>query len=203
VTKRHLLIAVAAGIAFGAAMRITRHAATPIPSISALGVPWLAVAFAVGALERDRRRAGFAAASALVVAVGTYYFSEWFIESRASFGYALGMGVLWSIGAAVAGACFGALGSAWRTRVGGTLAVALLSGAFAGEALLLLGTWRSDAAQVVLACELALGAALPFLLARRREIAPVLALTVAATLTVFAAEAAVRGAMQAAGWAGA
>jgi hypothetical protein len=86
--------------------------------------------------------------------------------------------------------------------VGSTVAVALLSGAFAGEALLLLGTWHSEAAQVVLGCELALGVALPFVLARRRQVAPALALGVAVTLTVFATEAVVRGAMHAAGWAG-
>jgi hypothetical protein len=199
---RTVLVAIVAGIAFGAVMRLSRHASAPIPKISSLGVPWLAVAFAVGALERNRRRAAVAAGLALVVAVGTYYVSEWFVEGRASFGYAVRMGFLWSLGAALAGACFGALGSAWRARVGSTIAVAMLSGAFAGEALLLLGTWRSDAAQVVLGCELALGAALPFVLARRRQIAPALAMTVAVALTVFATEAAVRGAMHAAGWAG-
>jgi hypothetical protein len=200
---RTVLVAIAAGIVFGAAMRITRHASAPIPKVGSLGVPWLALAFAVGALERDRRRAAAAAAIALVAAVGTYYVSEWFVEGRASFGYALRMGFLWSIGAALAGACFGALGSAWRARVGGPIAVAVLSGAFAGEALLLLGTWHSDAAQIVLGCELALGIALPFVLSRRiRQIAPALALTVAVALTVFATEAAVRGAMHAAGWAG-
>jgi hypothetical protein len=199
---RTVLIAVATGIAFGAAVRITRHASTPIPKIGALGVPWLAVGFAIGALERDRRRAALAAALALVMAVGTYYFSQWFVEARSTFGYALKMGVLWSLGAAVAGACFGMLGSAWRVRMGRPLAVAVLSGAFAGEALLLLATWHSPAAQVVLGCELVSGAALPFLLARGRQIAPALALTVVATLTVVAAEAVVRHVMHGAGWAG-
>jgi hypothetical protein len=199
---RTLLIAVAAGIAFGAAVRISRHASTPIPKIGALGVPWLALGFAMGALERDRRRAALAAAIALVTAVGTYYFSQWFIEGRSTFGYAFRMGVLWSLGAALAGAAFGMLGSAWRARVGSTIAVAVISGAFVGEALLLLGTWRSDAAQVVLGCELVVGVVLPFLLARRRQIAPALALTVVAALSVIATEAAIRSAMHAAGWAG-
>jgi hypothetical protein len=199
---RTVLVAIAAGIAFGAAMRLSRHASAPIPKIGSLGVPWLAVAFAVGALERERRRGAWAAALALVAAVATYYFSEWLVEGRATFGYALRMGVLWSLGAALAGGCFGALGSAWRARVGSTIAVAVISGAFAGEALLLLGTWRSAPAQVVLGCELAVGAALPFLLAGRRRIAPALALTVVVTLSVVATEAAIRGAMHAAGWAG-
>jgi hypothetical protein len=199
---RTVLIAVAAGIAFGAAMRMSRHASAPVPKIGSLGVPWLALAFAVGALERDRRRGAAGAAIALVAAVGAYYFSEWFVEGRASLGYALRMGLLWSLGAALAGVGFGTLGSAWRARVGSIVAVAVLSGAFAGEAVLLLGTWHSAAAQVVLGCELALGIGLPFLLARRREIAPALALSVAVALTLAGGEAVVRGAMHAAGWAG-
>jgi hypothetical protein len=138
-----------------------------------------------------------------VAAVGTYYLLQWYVEGRASLGYALRMGVLWSLAAVACGAAFGALGSAWRARAGGTIAVALLSGAFAGEALLLLTVWHSTAAHVVLGAELALGAALPFVLARRRQIAPALALTAVAALAVFASEAAVRGAMHAAGWAGA
>lgn len=200
---RSLLVAVAAGIAFGAVMRLARHASAPIPKIGGLGVPWLAVAFAVGALERRRSRGAATAAIALVTAVGTYYVIEWSVEGFVTFAYALRMGFLWSLGALLAGASFGALGAAWRARVGSTIAVAVLSGAFAGEALLLLGTWRSDDAQVVLGCELALGVALPFVLARRRQIPPALALTVVVALTVLATEAVVRGAMHAAGWAGA
>jgi hypothetical protein len=197
-----VLIAVAAGIAFGALMRMSRHASTPIPKIGSLGVPWLALAFAVGALERERRRAAGAAAITLASAVGTYYFSEWYVEGRATFGYAVRMGLLWSLGAALAGAGFGILGAAWRARVGSVVAVAVLSGAFAGEAVLLLGTWHSAAAQLVLTCELALGAALPFVLARRREIAPALGLAVVVALTLAGTELAIRGAMHAAGWAG-
>jgi hypothetical protein len=199
---RSLLVAVLAGIAFGAAMRLSRHAATPIPKLGSLGVPWLAVAFAVGVIERPRRRAAAVGAATLIVAVCVYYLSEWLIEGRASLGYALLMGVLWSLGAGLAGAAFGALGAAWRERVGSAPAVAILSGAFVGEALLLLSTWRSGAAQVVLACELGLGIALPLLLARRRELMPALALTAVVALTLAGAELAVRGAMHAAGWAG-
>jgi hypothetical protein len=200
---RSVAVAVAAGIAFGVAMRLSRHASTPIPKVASLGVPWLALAFAVGALELDRRRGAAAAALALVTAVAVYYLSLWRIEGLAGFAYAARMGVLWSLAAAAAGAIFGALGSAWRARVGSTVAVALLSGAFAGEALLLLTTWHSQAAQVVLGAELVLGLALPFLLAHRRQMPVTLALTAATALAVFASEAAVRGAMHAAGWAGA
>jgi hypothetical protein len=200
---RTLLVAVAAGLAFGAVMRITRHLSTPIPKIGSLGVPWLAVAFAVGAFERERRRAAVGAAIALISAVGAYYFSQWYLEGRATFGYAIRMGVLWSLCAAIAGAGFGMLGSAWRARVGSTIAVALISGAFAGEALLLLATWQSAAALAVLGCELVLGISLPFLLARRREIAPALALTVCVAVTLAVSEGIIRHAMHAAGWAGA
>jgi hypothetical protein len=80
--------------------------------------------------------------------------------------------------------------------------VALLSGALAGEAMLLFGEWHNrTTAHVVLASELVLGAALPYLLARPR-LARTVALTAAVAVGVMVAEASVRDAMHAAGWRG-
>ena len=111
------------------------------------------------------------------------------------------MTVGWSAAAALAGASFGMLGAAWRRRRG-AFAAAALSGAFVGEALLLLVTWRSEAAYVVLTCELAVGIALPFALAHGRARGPALALTALLALTLAGTEAVVRVAMHSAGWAG-
>jgi hypothetical protein len=121
------------------------------------------------------------------------------IEGNTSIRYAVAMTVAWSLAAVAVGGIFGRLGAAWRGW-GSTLASAALGGAFVGEALLLLVVWRSDGAYPVLACELAVGIALPFALARRRALA--VPLTLAVALTLATAEAAIRVVMHAAGWAG-
>src|SRR4051812_27238034 len=173
-TARALAIAVAAGTMLGCLEQGLRHASPPIPWLTALGVPWLATAFVVGALVRGRRRAPLAAAAALVVAVATYYLVMYAVVGHTSGGYALRMFVAWSLAAAPAGAAFGLLGAMWRRAEPrrSTLATAAMSGAFAGEALLLLGTWRTHAAQAVLACELMLRAAPPLVLAPPRQPPP-------------------------------
>src|ERR687896_349527 len=61
-------------------------------------------------------------------------------------------------------AVIGWAGDAWRR--GRAIGVALLAGALAGEAMLLLSEWHNRTARYVLAAELALGAVLPYLLAR-------------------------------------
>jgi hypothetical protein len=203
-TTRALAIATASGIALGCLEQGLRHASPPIPWLTALGVPWLATAFAVGAIVRGRRRAPLSAALTLTVAVVTYYLVMWLVVGHTSGAYAMRMAAAWSLAASLAGAGFGFLGAVWRKRARrSTLAAAAISGAFAGEALLLLGTWRSHAAQAVLACELVLGLALPFVLARRGQLAAGLALTVAVALALAGAEAGVREAMRSTGWAGA
>src|SRR4051812_10852539 len=203
-TGRACAIAVAPGVALGCLEQGLRHASPPIPWLTALGVPWLATAFAVGALVRGRRRAPLAGAAALVVAVVTYYLVMRLSVGHTSTGYVLRVGAAWSVAAAAAGAAFGSLGAAWRARAPReTLATAAISGAFAGEAVLLLGTGRAGAAQAVLASELAVGVALPFVLARRRRVAAAVALTAAVALALAGAEAGVREAMRSAGWAGA
>lgn len=198
-TARSVLTVLVAGIALGAAMRLLRYADAPVPRIAALGVPWLATAFVVGALEQEKWRAMRAAAAALVTAVVVYYVLESLIEGHASIRYAVAMTMAWSLAAVAVGAVFGRLGSAWR-QWGSTLASATLGGAFVGEAMLLLVVWRSEGAYAVLGCELAVGLALPFALARRPALAVPLTLVVAVTLAT--AEAAIRAVMHGAGWAG-
>ena len=198
---RSALIAIVAGVALGAAMRGMRYADAPVPRIAALGVPWLAVAFAVGALEREKWLAMRTAAASLVLAVGVYYVLEAPVEGHTSLRYAAAMAVAWSLAAVVVGAVFGRLGAAWR-QWRSTFASAALGGAFVGEAMLLLVVWRTDAAYTVLMCELLVGIALPIALARRRALAHALPLTVAVALAFAAAEATIRVVMHSAGWAG-
>src|SRR3954468_15888323 len=93
---RALAIATASGIALGCLEQGLRHASPPIPWLTALGVPWLATAFAVGALGRGRRRAPLAAARAPVVAVATYYLVMYAVVGHTIPGYALRMVVAWS-----------------------------------------------------------------------------------------------------------
>lgn len=87
-----------------------------------------------------------------------------------------------------------------RVRNAGT---ALVSGALIGEALLLMGEWGSRGGRAVLWCDLAAGAALPFVLARRRGLAVVLAMTCAVAVGSGVAEAGVRDVLCQAGWSGA
>src|SRR3954471_24216795 len=165
---RAALIALGLGVALGFREQSLRHSSPPLPWLTALGVPWLATAFAVGALVRGRRRAPLAGAATLVLAVITYYLVMRLSAGHTTTGYVLKVGTAWSIAAAAAGAAFGTLGAIWRARAPrSTLAIAAISGAFAGEALLLLETWHSRAAQTVLAWELVVGMALPFVLSRR------------------------------------
>ena len=198
---RSALIAIVAGVALGVAMRLMRYADAPVPKIAALGVPWLAVAFAVGALEREKWRAMRTAAASLVTAVGVYYLLESPVEGHTSLRYAAAMTVAWSVAGIAVGAVFGRLGAAWR-QWRSTFASAALGGAFVGEAMLLLVVWRSDAAYAVLMCELVVGIALPLALARRRALALALPMTLAVAIAFAAAEATIRVVMHSAGWAG-
>ncbi len=88
-------------------------------------------------------------------------------------------------------------------RVLAVLVVALLAGAFAGEALVLATEWPRHVAGTVLVAELAVAALLPFLLTRPlRAIPLVLVLTAAATIVMGAATDEIRDAARAAGWRG-
>jgi hypothetical protein len=209
---RAVLLAVAAGLALGIAGQTGPELHPGLRWVVALGVPWLVTAFAAGALLGDRRWAAPAGALALVVGTLAYY------ALRVAFG---GGGLLgqhgfvlrgapmiagWCVAGIGGGALFGYAGAMWRR--GGTFAnlagTALVSGALVGEALLLTQEWSSRGARLVLAAELAAGAALPFLLTRRRAlIVPALALTLLVALAVAVTEDGVRDALRLTGWNGA
>ena len=209
---RAVLLGIALGLVLGAAGQLAPDLDRRLYPVVALGVPWLVTAFAAGALLGERRGGAVAGATALVVGTLAYY------ALRVGFG---GGGLLgehgfalraapvvigWCVAAALGGAFFGLGGALWRR--GGTAAnlfgTALVSGALVGEALLLTQEWTHRGARLVLAAELALGAALPFLLTRRRVlIAPALALTALVALGVAVTEDGVRDALRVVGWNGA
>lgn len=175
--------------------------------VVALGAPWLAVAWLLGALARRPRLGAAAGAVALVGGTAAWYaFTVW-SEGRASLGYAVPVSIGWAAAAAVAGAVFGAGGALWRSgRSDGAraLGAAMLAAPLIGEAVLLETIWDGRAARVVLTAELLIGLAVPFVLVRRPPRALLLCLALTAVLAVIAAgaEDVVRDALREVGWHG-
>ncbi|HEY8582332.1 MAG TPA: DUF6518 family protein [Capillimicrobium sp.] len=177
------------------------------PWAVALGAPWLAVAWAIGALAR--RPAPAVAAGALVLAGGTwawYALTVWTLGRR-GLAYAMPVALWWTVAAVAAGAAFGLAGALWRSSPVGwarALGVAVLAGALIGEAMLLQFLWDGRAARVVLTAEVLAGVLAPALLLRRaRDLLP-LALVLTAVIAVAAAgaEHVVREALRDVGWGG-
>jgi hypothetical protein len=205
-------VAVALGLVLGGAGQLAPDLEPRLYWAVALGVPWLVAAFAAGALLGTRACGAVAGATALVVGTLAYY------ALRVGLG---GGGLLgqdgfvlrgapivigWCAAALLSGAVFGLAGALWRR--GGTSAnvfgTALVSGALVGEALLLTQEWTGRGARLVLAAELALGLALPFVLARRRAlIAPALALAAVVAVGAAVTEDGVRDTLRVMGWSGA
>jgi Family of unknown function (DUF6518) len=213
---RPLLLALTAAAGLGLAGRIAVRAGAALPhghaiqsvghTAVALGAPWLAVAWAVGAMAGSRRLGAAGGAAALVLGTGAWYLlsivaaaSGWAVVS-----YALPVAAAWGIVSLAAGAVFGFAGGVWRdgNRLARGASVALLSGALAGEALLLMRTWSGRAADAVLAAELASGLAVLLLARRRVPLGITLALFALATVLVSGTEGVVRDALRLAGWGG-
>jgi hypothetical protein len=194
------ILAVPLGLALGVGGQLAGAAHPGLGWVAALGVPWLAVGFLAGALARDRAAGAVAGAVTLVVATGAYYALHVAASRTLS---AAPVALAWMPACVAAGGAFGAAGAAWRRggRRARPAAAAVLAGALVGEAVLLWGEWPDHVVRVVLAAELAAGAALPFLLARR-ALPAALALTAVAAVVLGAAEGEVRDTLRAAGWAG-
>ena len=196
------LVAIPAGILLGFANQeadaVVRHGRW----VAALGVPLLAACWAAGALAARPLAGAVAGAVAMTTATATYY-----VLHVHHFGARMGLVAViagWGTASLAAGGAFGAAGGAWRS--GGVrvkvAAVAVLAGALAGEALLLVDEWPARVSPLLHA-ELAAAAALPFVLVRPwRALPAALVLTAAAALLFGAAEAEVRETMRYAGWRG-
>jgi hypothetical protein len=178
--------------------------ATAGSTAKALGAPWLAAAWGLGALAGSRLRGALAGAAALVLGTLYWYFVSLAIHGPPAIGYVVPVSVGWSLVAGAAGAGFGLVGALWRD--GNTVAragsIALLAGALAGEAVLLFGKWTGQAASLVLGLEL-LAATTALTVSRRR--APImltLSLFLVAAVAMAGAEDAARDTVRLVGWRG-
>jgi len=203
------LAAVTGGVALGLAARAgDRVPLGTVHLLTALGGPWLVVAFAAGALGPPDRRVAAAVrgATAIVAGVLTYYVSMWRIERLTGPGYAVPVAVAWSLGGAVVGACLGWLGARWRGSEVGVRAswAALLCGALLGEAVLLHELWSGRSADRAVGAQVLGAAMLLGLLAPRPRTWPAaLPVLAASTATCAVAALLLRESARAAGWAGA
>lgn len=192
------LAAVPAGLVLGVVTQGVDHLHHALRWVGGLGVPWLLLAFALGALARQCLAGAVAGSVALVVATGAWYALH---VAGAGTVHVVPVAATWAVAAVVVGAVFGFAGAHWRA--GHVAPVALIAGACAGEALVLATEWPRPVAMTVLAAELALAAVIPFVLTRpARAIPLVLLLTVAATVVMGVAADEVRAMARAAGWAG-
>jgi hypothetical protein len=207
------LLALGAALGLGVASRVAVHAGAQLPhggdelaalgrAAVALGAPWLAVAWAVGALAARPLRAALSGGAGL--ALGTF---AWYALSTLAGGPAddyARVAPAWAAVALAAGAVFGLAGSLYARGARGvrTAALALVAGTLAGEALLLATEWTGRPSRAALAAELALAGAVLLLGARRT--APLAALVLAAVVAVGVAgvEDAVRDTLRLAGWSG-
>ena len=157
-----------------------------------------------GALSGSRLRGALAGAAALVLGTLCWYFVSLAIHGAPAVGYVVPVSMGWSLVAGAAGAAFGLVGALWRDGdpVARAASIALLAGALAGEAVLLLGKWTGQAASLVLGVEL-LAATTALMLSRRR--APImltLSLFVVAAVAMAGAEDAARDTVRLVGWRG-
>ena len=133
-------IAIGAGAVLGAASLLIVQLPHPVNLLGTLGGPWIGTAFAIGSFAPRRGAAALAGAAAMVAAVVAYYAMRQVIHPGAPGGFTVGgqIGPYVLIGL-LAGAVFGALGSAWRS--GGVIAriagPGLLAGALGAEVIVL------------------------------------------------------------------
>jgi hypothetical protein len=157
-----LATALVAGALLGLATRYVYELPREWHWLAQVGVPWLAAAFAVGALARRPARGAVNGAAALVSATVVYYAILAFVQHAYDVS-PVGLG--WLVVALPGGAAFGALGAVYAGGRARVLATALLAASFGGEAILfaLLVHHPGRAGTYLLAAAMAV----PFLLLRR------------------------------------
>jgi uncharacterized protein DUF6518 len=211
-TNRLAVLALVAALGLGFAGRVAVHEGARLPhgdalvalgrAAVALGAPWLAVAWGIGAMSGSRSRGARAGAAALALGTAAWYLLS--VVANGHVRYAVPVAAAWLPPALAAGALFGFAGGAWSDGTPRARAVssAALAGCLAGEALLLAGAWSGRAAELVLGLELAAAIGLLALARRRAPLALTLAVFVLAALACAGAEAGVRHVAQLAGWNG-
>jgi len=177
------------------------------PWAIALGAPWLAVAWVLGAIARVPWLGALAGAVALVGGTGAWYaFTVWQL-GRGALDYAVPVAFGWSLASIAAGVVFGGAGALWRSAQRDSLralGAAVLAGSFIGEAIELATIWDGRAARAVLAVEFLLGLALVVVLLIRWPRALILGLVLTAIVAIVAAgaEHEIRHALRHVGWHG-
>src|SRR3954449_10321862 len=117
--RRPLLLALAAALLLGLAGRVALGALRSAPEVPhsgaltavaaavvAVGAPWLAAAWVVGALTGSRRAAPLAGAAALGLGTGAWYALTVAAHGPAAVRYALPVGLAWAAVAVAAGTLF-------------------------------------------------------------------------------------------------
>lgn len=178
--------ALLAGFLLGVATRYAHFLPPEWHWVAKVGVPWLVVAFAVGAGERRVHRGALVGALSLVFAIVVYYG----IRPHHS-----PLGLWWLVAAAPGGIAFGALGAVWRSGRAQAHIAAVVSASLVAEALifaLFMGDDDSLAAPVLVSAAAGL---LVALVPRGPRRAAAVALTGAFTATAVVAELVVIRAM--------
>jgi uncharacterized protein DUF6518 len=159
-----LTVALAAGLALGVATRYVYELPGEWHWLAKVGVPWLAAAFAVGALARRPARGALHGAAALVAATVIYYLPALIGLTHTTYA-SNPVGLGWIAIAVPGGGVFGALGCSYARGRARVLTASVLTAAFAGEAILfaLLVQHPGRAGTYLLAVAIAL----PFLLLDR------------------------------------
>jgi hypothetical protein len=144
---RPLAVALAAGAVLGVvALLAVRFLPHPANLLGTLGGPWLATAFAVGVVTRDRRLAALSGALTMVSAVIAYYLARVALNAEAYGGVTVrGQAIPYLVVGLLAGAGMAVLGALWRS--GGwrwrAVAAGLLAGALGAEVIVLMSrAWR-------------------------------------------------------------
>jgi uncharacterized protein DUF6518 len=211
-TNRLAAFALVAAVGLGLAGRVAVHEGARLPhgdalvalgrAAVALGAPWLAAAWAIGAMSGSRSRGARAGGAALALGTAAWYLLT--VVANGHVAYALAVAAAWFPLALAAGALFGFAGGVWSdgTPRARAVSIAALAGCLAGEALLLAGEWPGRAAQLILGLELAAAIGLLALARRRAPLAVTLAVFALAALACAGAEAGAHHVAQLAGWNG-
>lgn len=163
------------GIALGALTRLADNQENALTWLGSLTAPWILAAFVIGALAPRIRHGIVAGASALTLAVVTYYAWMRLFEGGVNLDYFLSITTFWLLLAPPAGAMFGLAGSLWRgnrSRWGlAALAVGVPAGLIAGESAFMAVTASSPSIGeiLILAGFAVTGLALPGTLLRERR----------------------------------
>jgi Family of unknown function (DUF6518) len=212
--SRLILLTLLAALTLGVGGRVLMRVGWELPrgedlatagsTVKALGAPWLAAAWGLGALAGSRLHGALAGAAALVLGTLCWYFVSLALHGPSAVGYVVPVSMAWSLVAGAAGGAFGLVGVLWRdgNGVARAVSIALLAGALAGEAVLLSGEWTGRAARLVLGLELVAAMTALMLSRRRAPIALTLGLFLVAAMTVAGVEDAARDTVRLVGWSG-